>query len=279
MKHQTLFEQLWFTWRVRQGQDIANCGEDEILPQWERETLAGVFLNLLDRERDLEETHKDIIDFYLFCRNNLAQSKAQIYQDLWVLFMTEEKTSGFFVEFGACDGIFMSNTWLLEKKYKWSGILAEPNPHWADSLLLNREAHIDHSCVYRSTGDVVEMRCVTQAPELSHVADIVPSDIHQREGNRENITVEQVNTISLEDLLRKYNAPHIIDYLSIDTEGSELEILQSFRFDRYDVRLISVEHAGDESKREAIRETLESRGFQRWYPELTRWDDWYINMQ
>lgn len=278
MKHQTLFEQIWFTWRVDQGEALARNTQDAILPGWERETLAGVFLNLLDRERDGEQTHRDILDFFAFCRPRLGLSKSQMYQDLWVLMMLKEKKDGFFVEFGACDGIYMSNTWLLEQEYGWRGILAEPNPYWVNSLKNNRKAHIDNSCVYNATGEKIEMQCVTEAPELSRIADIVPSDSHEREGGRRNIVTHHVDTVTLEDLLKKFNAPRTIDYLSIDTEGSEFEIVERFNFNNYDIRLISIEHAGDETKREMIREHLESKGFRRWYPELTRWDDWYVNI-
>ena len=70
--------------------------------------------------------------------------------------------------------------------------------------------------------------------------------------------------------------PDVIDYLSIDTEGSELEILQTFDFDAYKFRLITVEHAGEKEKREKICSLLESKGYNRWLPILSRWDDWYI---
>ena len=47
----------------------------------------------------------------------------------------------------------------------------------------------------------------------------------------------RIKTISLEDLLLKYNAPVVIDYLSMDTEGSEYEILSAFNFDKYKIIL------------------------------------------
>jgi hypothetical protein len=63
--------------------------------------------------------------FLAYVLKNFNLSKAQIFQDLFVLFMTNEKKGGYFVEFGATNGITFSNSWLLEKSFGWDGILAD----------------------------------------------------------------------------------------------------------------------------------------------------------
>lgn len=57
-----------------------------------------------------------------------------------------------------------------------------------------------------------------------------------------SLNTYDVQTISLDDLLIKYNVPKIIDYLSIDTEGSEFDILNNFNFKNYQFRVITCEH-------------------------------------
>jgi hypothetical protein len=84
-----------------------------------------------------------------------------------------------------------------------------------------------------------------------------------------------VETISLLDMLDKYNAPSIIDYMSIDTEGSEYEILKAFDFNRYKFKVISCEH-NFTSARDSIHRLLESKGYERKYEHLSQWDDWYV---
>ena len=68
--------------------------------------------------------------FLAYVLKNFDLSKAQIFQDIFVLFMTNEKKGGYFVEFGATNGVTLSNTYLLEKSFGWEGILAEPARCW-----------------------------------------------------------------------------------------------------------------------------------------------------
>jgi hypothetical protein len=51
-----------------------------------------------------------------------------------------------------------------------------------------------------------------------------------------------VKTISLNDLLKSFDAPTVIDYLSIDTEGSEFLILSNLDFSKWKFHIITVEH-------------------------------------
>ncbi|MBT8545252.1 FkbM family methyltransferase [Polynucleobacter paneuropaeus] len=84
-----------------------------------------------------------------------------------------------------------------------------------------------------------------------------------------------MKTISLADLLIKHNAPKVIDYLSIDTEGSEYEILSHFDFESHQINIITIEHNYTEM-REKIYNLLVSKGYKRKYLGLSKWDDWYV---
>ena len=87
-----------------------------------------------------------------------------------------------------------------------------------------------------------------------------------------------MNTITLNDLLKKYNAPKNIDYLSIDTEGSEFEILKSFDFSKYNISIITCEH-NYSLDRKNIFNLLVRNGYERVYSGLSRWDDWYVKKE
>ena len=114
---------------------------------------------------------------------------------------------------------------------------------------------------------------MTDIPELSAISEFSDRDKHRE--SRIKGTTYDVETISLNDLLRKYNAPKRIDYLSIDTEGSEFEILKSFDFSEYDISIITCEH-NFTPDREAIYSLLKDKGYTRRFEGISKWDDWYF---
>ena len=213
-----------------------------------------------------EKIHK-LIELY-------PASKAQLSQDLFVLHELNFKKNGYFVEFGATNGIDFSNTYLLEKKFNWKGILAEPAKNWHNDLVKNRDCHIEKNCVWVDSGTTLKFH-ESSTKELSTIQNFVQNDIHHNK--RIEGEVYDVQSISLKDLLDKYGAPRTIDYLSIDTEGSEYEILSNFDFSKYTFRLISCEH-NYTNDREKIKELLEKNGYQRKFKSISQWDDWYVKM-
>ncbi|MBG6174919.1 FkbM family methyltransferase [Labrenzia sp. EL_208] len=182
------------------------------------------------------------------------------------------KRNGYFVEFGATNGIGLNNTYLLETKYSWNGILAEPCQIWHEDLFKNRSCHIDTNCIWAVSGEQLEFD-IAEERELSTISTFSALDKHGEK--RRNSTKDIVTTLSLVELLAKYSAPTKIDYLSVDTEGSEFEILSNFDFERYSFNFISVEHNYTE-KRNAIFELLTTHGYERVLEQYSGFDDWYV---
>ncbi|WP_158971867.1 FkbM family methyltransferase [Chachezhania sediminis] len=199
-----------------------------------------------------------------------TRSVSQLGQDLWVLERTNQMQGGFFVEFGATDGILLSNTFLLETGFGWRGICAEPNPAFFRKLRANRSCTVAPDCILDETGRTVDF---VLADEFGSIAEHADSDDYatRRAAVRDRGDVIRLQTVSLDDFLKKYGAPHRIDYMSVDTEGSEYEILAAFPFDQWDVRLLTVEH-NFSPLREKIRVLLEGHGYRR---TEAQWDDWY----
>jgi FkbM family methyltransferase len=230
----------------------------------------------IERGRDRKPGEdRDLARFMAFCILNEDGSNAQLLQDLWALWETRArgKQSGFFVEFGVCGGRKLSNTYLLERNYGWQGIVAEPNPAFHTELLAARKCHISTKCVYSTSGAKLQFSAASVG-ELSGITAMTQDDAHA--GRRRDATHIEVETISLNDLLAQHGAPAQIDYLSIDTEGSEYEILRHMDFARWPIGLITVEHNGT-ANREKIYDLLVANGYARKFAGFSRFDDWYVH--
>jgi len=194
-------------------------------------------------------------------------SYAQLSQDYAVLQYYYYKRNGFFVDIGAYDGTYLSNTYLLESRWGWTGICAEPLPTEFTQLTKVRPESICVNQAVFSIGDI----------EIDYaVAGLFSGIVEYLDCHKEFKTAPRikVQTITLNDLLTRYNAPSYIEYLSLDTEGTELEILKSVDFNKYRFGLIHLEHNAMEPIRTEIRTFLEAKGYQ--FRRENQWDDEYI---
>jgi FkbM family methyltransferase len=209
-----------------------------------------------------------------FVVSNFSRSYSQLQQDLFVLSVLGVKHGGFFVEFGATDGRTLSNSLLLETDYNWRGILAEPGTGWHERLRRNRPTTtLDFRCVWSRSGEKLSFN-ETIHGEHSTIEAFSGSDLHT--SARQGGNTYLVETVSLVGLLREHDAPRVIDYLSVDTEGSEFEILAHIDFDCYTFRVITCEH-NFTPQRDKIYALLTGNGYRRVLTSISQFDDWYIH--
>ena len=217
--------------------------------------------------------------FYGFVLQYDTESYSQLYQDLFALFIFNQKKGGSFLEFGATNGIELSNTALLEKKFGWHGVLAEPSPQWHKQLKKNRpEANIITDCIYSETGQNLDF-FVSKSGVLSTLEEFRQSDISSMHGNtasrnKSGHTVK-VSTISLNDVFIKYFNSKPIDFMSVDTEGSELLILKNFNFKKFGPKCVTVEHNFTKDQ-EKIDQLFFSNNYRRLFKKYTQFDAWYV---
>ena len=203
------------------------------------------------------------------------ESYSQLGQDLWVLDKLKHKKNGFFVEAGACDGIHLSNTILLEKKYGWKGICCEPNRTYYEKLKLNRNCILDNRVLYDTDNYAIDFY---PSGENGGTYDDFKAETLRLE-QRVRVGHYKARTVSLNTLLAKNAAPQIIDYMSLDTEGSELRILKAFDFNAWDVKIFSIEHNSgvggrpDDSYLNEIKSFLSMHDY---HFEQNKWDCYFF---
>lgn len=211
-------------------------------------------------------------DFYTYVSNLALLSESQMKQDIFVQSILGFKQNGYFVEFGATDGIAFSNTLMLENNFGWTGILSEPAKEYQAALANNRTCIVENRCVWSESNQILE---------FNETTDLYLSTLDQFT-NYDNlascrVTLEKYNvtTISLNDLLDSHNAPTSIDYISIDTKGGEIDIILTFDFAKYDVSIFTINHDFT-PERQQIYDLMLSKGYVRVANEVSFMDDWYI---
>lgn len=212
--------------------------------------------------------------------------RAQCGQDNWVLKKLGNKRNGYFLEAGAYDGVKNSNTYRLEKEYGWNGICVEPSRAYA-ALVRNRNCICENICIYCSEGVVKFLdRSGRHVGKQSSVIydDESTSDVIDRVSNNLHWLVD-VPATTLGHLLQKHNAPSIIDYFSLDVEGSEYQILRCIDFNAYTFLTLTIEHnvwgRADDGpiqikNRQNIYELLTSRNYIRQNEKAPN-EDWYCH--
>jgi len=108
--------------------------------------------------------------------------------------------------------------------------------------------------------------------ELSHLNEIRPLDHHKRDGE-----LIRVPAATLTRILDEAGAPTHIDFMSIDTEGAELEVLKGPNLQRYCIDFICVEHNFVVEKRTAIRRVLDHAGYRCVSNAASLSDDWFVS--
>ena len=205
-----------------------------------------------------------------FAVEHAGISRSTRLQDVWALFENGGKRGGYFVEFGAADGITQSNTWMLAEHFGWTGALGEPHPEYARQLATNRpREYRTDKAIWSVTGASVTL-ALTRVPLLSVVVESDPPGLHRRKALQHKTI--SVATISLNDFLSEAQAPDAIDFMSVDVEGGELPILQAFDFDRWQVRCFCVERNRADAQLDFL---FAAHGYRRRFPDLSGPDNWY----
>ena len=208
----------------------------------------------------------------LVIKDHISKSQSQLLQDVACTLVHCGKRGGYFVEVGVGDGINISNTYLLETQLGWSGLLVEPNRGFHDRIRASRTARLDTRAAASTNGERVEFEEYTEAGEFSRLAELPDPCFDKRATKR-----YAVQTVTLDMLFEQYGAPNEIDYVSIDTEGCELDVLKGLDLDTYRVGFFTIEHNFRSDTVETLKAMLEPKGYRQVLPEVSRFDAWFLH--
>ena len=152
-----------------------------------------------------------------------------LYNDLFykeIIF--PNKKNGYFVEVGALDGMRMSQSYIFENVLEWNGIVVEPNPVWADTLKLQRNCNISTEAISSENG-----KATFESREIAAFSGLKSSVNASR--SSDILGEFDVETITLFNLFDKFNAPDVIDWVSIDTEGNTKYKINLLNFETLDL--------------------------------------------
>ena len=239
-------------------------------------------INALDQafeQNVLIEDNKNLLSNFINSIRNKEDIKSQLYQDMFASFIIGDKFEKTFFEFGATNGIDLSNSYTLERYLNWKGVLSEPSPQWHDELKKNRPyTNIVSECIWSESdkelnffvSDVGVLSSLENFKESDKIS--MPGNTQARVKNGKNIIVK---TISLNDVIEKQFNSKSPSYISIDTEGSEYEILKNFNFKKYKPLVFTIEHNFTELQLK-IDKLMYSNNYIRVFKFLTTFDAWYV---
>lgn len=199
------------------------------------------------------------------------KSHGQLLQDVVCALLHGGKRNGYFVEVGVGDGTKYSNTLMLERDLGWRGILAEPAVMFHESIAGSRTALLDRRAVGSETGSILDFEQDDSLGELSGLSGArVPR-------GKQTLSTYQVRTIRFDDLLEEHQAPAEIDYVSIDTEGSEIAVLSGLSLTRRRIWLFTIEHNFDTDRMAKYDGIFAAAGYRKILPHLSEFDFWYVH--
>ncbi|WP_194145548.1 FkbM family methyltransferase [Helicobacter apodemus] len=193
--------------------------------------------------------------------------RGQLGQDAIAYVLNCHKKQGFFVDIGAHDGKNISNTYLFEQ-LGWSGFCVEANPLTFKRLQQNRKCDVYNLAVYSKNIGITKM--ATSKSDTLDTLEVNLTLSHKKriEANA-SITYIEVPTATFDEIMENYPQVSHIDFMSLDVEGGELEVLKGIDFSKYRFSCIAIEHNYFKDAQREVISLLNAKGYR-----ILMWNGW-----
>lgn len=169
-----------------------------------------------------------------------ARWTSQWGQDRTVARIFENKSKGFFIDLAAHDAVALSNTLTLEQEFQWDGLCIEANPRYYH-LLYQRRCMVVQAVAGQQDDERIRFAL------RDAFGGVVGEQFDNKIGQHAS-TEETAVTVSLARLFQDMGVPSQIDYMSLDIEGAEEWVLESFPWNTYQILVLTIERPKDKLK-------------------------------
>jgi len=258
-----VFRQAASIWEIRA---LDKLYQNSMVKGPEGRAVGGLF-KAFEPDASVRTIYREVFSKERYKRGLFSQCGQDIYLNRWFF---KDHEDGVFVDVGAYDGKLGSNTWFFEKVLKWRGIAIEPNETVFADLEKNRECRTVNGCAFSHDGTIEFLRLDCKHAREEQKQLLMPmclSDLYgdqdhgalmlagipsrMTEGGQQRIEKMRASsgftTTTTEvpcwrvDTLLKQAGFDVVDYMSIDVEGAEYDVLMGVDFDTIHFNVIGVE--------------------------------------
>lgn len=210
----------------------------------------------------------DILQGHAFILKSGSMSHSQLSQDAWIVGLMQGRKGGRYLEIGAYDPYEYSNSAVLREKFDWTGFHVDPSPtshsrfniagldNWFIRAGVGKETGLG-----RLIGDGAFAQLVA-VPECSNSPSTTPA-----------CSDDLVAIMTPGDLLRRVGE---VDYLSLDIEGGEIDVLRNWPFELCKPYVMTIEHNHRETDRKEITQICTAQGYRQVLAAATDFESWFL---
>lgn len=223
-------------------------------PDFCQELVAHPVANLMCPNRS-QETQR--------CPDGRASMMGQFKQDYFLYTEHFKKLNrrGIYLDVAANHPTHLSNTYFMDRCLGWDGLCVEGNPSYYKKLTTNRTCHVLSSCVSDKDGQNVTFILGGGS------GGIAETNKHTGYWEKAGVKHEQM-TLSCTTMAKALRNLRVrtVDYLSLDVEGHELNVLKGFDWGNVVIKVMTIEVSTETLP--PIQQYLEKKGYIRFYPDF-----------
>ena len=176
-------------------------------------------------------------------------------EDIFIINYFNRKRMGFLLDIACACPVSGSLTFKLLNNYFWEGILVEPSYYHKKNI---EACYDDVDNIHFFNGAIHSKNKTVKLyePINKKMIGLTSTNIKNIKNRTDGKVKEyEVDCMNINELLEKYNAPEKIDFLNLDIEGSEDEVILDLNYDKYDIKLICIENG------EKYKNFLKNKGY------------------